>query len=100
MGRSDDVAGSYEKMKAKVSEELKQHFRPEFLNRVDEIVVFPPLTQDEIIQLVDMMIASVEERLKDKDMALELTQPAKDLLAARHEKLMSYGKFKETTASE
>jgi ATP-dependent Clp protease ATP-binding subunit ClpC len=81
--RSDDVAGSYDKMKAKVSEELKQHFRPEFLNRVDEIVVFPPLNQDEIIQLVDLMIASVEERLKDKDMGLELTQPAKDLLAAR-----------------
>jgi ATP-dependent Clp protease ATP-binding subunit ClpC len=81
--RSDDVAGSYEKMKAKVSEELKQHFRPEFLNRVDEIVVFPPLTQNEIIQLVDMLIGSVEERLKDKDMGLELTQPAKDLLAAR-----------------
>ena len=37
--------GSYDRMKAKVSEELKQHFRPEFLNRVDEIVVFPPLTQ-------------------------------------------------------
>ncbi|HJR88909.1 MAG TPA: ATP-dependent Clp protease ATP-binding subunit [Aeromicrobium sp.] len=81
--RTDDVAGSYDKMKAKVSEELKQHFRPEFLNRVDEIVVFPPLSQDKIIQLVDLMIASVEERLKDKDMALELTQAAKDLLAAR-----------------
>ena len=81
--RSDDVAGSYEKMKAKVSEELKQHFRPEFLNRVDEIVVFPPLTQDEIIQLVDMMIGSLEDRLKDKDMGLELTPAAKNLLAAR-----------------
>jgi ATP-dependent Clp protease ATP-binding subunit ClpC len=81
--QSNDVAGSYEKMKAKVSEELKQHFRPEFLNRVDEIVVFPPLTQDEIIQMVDMMIEGLESRLKDKDMGLELTQKAKDLLAAR-----------------
>jgi ATP-dependent Clp protease ATP-binding subunit ClpC len=70
-------------MKSKVSEELKQHFRPEFLNRVDEIVVFPPLTQDEIIDMVDMMLDSVEKRLKDKDMALELTPAAKKLLASR-----------------
>ena len=78
-----DIAGSYERMKNKVSEELKQHFRPEFLNRVDEIIVFPPLTQDEIISMVDMMLGSVESRLKDKDMALELTQAAKDVLAKR-----------------
>ncbi|TNC30464.1 ATP-dependent Clp protease ATP-binding subunit [Mumia zhuanghuii] len=81
--QASDVQGSYDKMKAKVSEELKQHFRPEFLNRVDEIVVFPPLTQDEIIDMVDMMLDSVEKRLKDKDMALELTSAAKHLLAAR-----------------
>jgi ATP-dependent Clp protease ATP-binding subunit ClpC len=70
-------------MKAKVSEELKQHFRPEFLNRVDEIVVFPPLTQEQIISMVDNMIAGVEKRLKDRDMSIELTQNAKDLLAKR-----------------
>ncbi|MGZ5407760.1 MAG: AAA family ATPase, partial [Aeromicrobium sp.] len=81
--KSNDVAGSYDKMKAKVSEELKQHFRPEFLNRVDEIVVFPPLTQDEIIDMVDMMIEGLEKRLKDKDMGLELTPAAKNLLATR-----------------
>ena len=81
--QASDVQGSYDKMKAKVSEELKQHFRPEFLNRVDEIVVFPPLTQDQIISMVDMMIASLEKRLADKDMGIELTQPAKDLLARR-----------------
>jgi ATP-dependent Clp protease ATP-binding subunit ClpC len=66
-----------------VSEELKQHFRPEFLNRVDEIIVFPPLSQEQIIHMVDNMIASVELRLKDRDMSLELTQPAKNLLATR-----------------
>ena len=55
--QAGDVAGSYDRMKGKVSEELKQHFRPEFLNRVDEIIVFPPLTQDQIIQMVDNMIA-------------------------------------------
>jgi len=70
-------------MKAKVTEELKQHFRPEFLNRVDEMIVFPPLSKDQIIKMVDNMIASVELRMKDRDMSIELTQNAKDLLAAR-----------------
>src|SRR6186713_3001644 len=81
--QGSDAEGSYEKMKAKVSEELKQHFRPEFLNRVDEIIVFPPLTQEEIVRMVDMMVSAVEIRLKDRDMRLELTQPAKNLLAER-----------------
>ena len=78
-----DLSGSYERMKNKVSEELKQHFRPEFLNRVDEVIVFPPLTQDEIISMVDMLLSSVEGRLKDKDMELELTAAAKEVLARR-----------------
>ena len=81
--QADDVQGNYDRMKAKVSEELKQHFRPEFLNRVDEVVVFPPLTKEQIISMVDNMIAGVEKRLKDRDMGLELTQAAKDLLAKR-----------------
>ncbi len=81
--QTGDIAGSYDRMKNKVSDELKQHFRPEFLNRVDEIIVFPPLTQDQIISMVDNMIASVELRLKDRDMSLELTQAAKNLLATR-----------------
>ncbi|MEO7627732.1 MAG: AAA family ATPase, partial [Nocardioides sp.] len=74
---------TYERMKTKVGEELKQHFKPEFLNRVDEIIVFPPLTQEQIVTMVDNMIAGVELRLKDRDMQLELTQPAKNLLAER-----------------
>ncbi|GAB3989769.1 ATP-dependent Clp protease ATP-binding subunit [Nocardioides marmoraquaticus] len=82
-GNANDALGTYERMKTKVSEELKQHFRPEFLNRVDEIIVFPPLTQEQIISMVDNMIASVELRLRDRDMSLELTQNAKDLLAKR-----------------
>jgi ATP-dependent Clp protease ATP-binding subunit ClpC len=81
--QTGDVAGSYERMKNKVQEELKQHFRPEFLNRVDEIIVFPPLSQEQIIHMVDNMIAGVELRLKDRDMSLELTQNAKNLLATR-----------------
>jgi ATP-dependent Clp protease ATP-binding subunit ClpC len=70
-------------MKAKVAEELKQHFRPEFLNRVDEIVVFHQLRKDEIVRIVDLMVAQVEERLKDKDMGIELTPAAKQLVADR-----------------
>jgi ATP-dependent Clp protease ATP-binding subunit ClpC len=79
---SDDLS-NYERMKAKVGDELKSHFRPEFLNRIDDIVVFHQLHKDEIIQIVDLMIASLDERLKAKDMGIELTQAAKDLLAAR-----------------
>jgi ATP-dependent Clp protease ATP-binding subunit ClpC len=81
--QTGDTQGSYDRMKSKVSEELKQHFRPEFLNRVDEIVVFPPLTREQIVAMVDNMIAGVELRLKDRDMSIELTQAAKDLLAKR-----------------
>ena len=78
-----DVAGTYAKMKEKVSDELKQHFRPEFLNRVDEVIVFPPLTQDEIVKMVDLMMESLESRLAERDISLELTAPAKELLAKR-----------------
>jgi len=81
--QSSDQQGSYDRMKAKVYDELKQHFRPEFLNRVDEMIVFPPLTQDEIVHMVDYMIDAVEIRMKDRDMALELTTAAKELLAKR-----------------
>jgi len=78
-----ESTGSYERMTNRVQDELKQHFRPEFLNRVDDIIVFHQLTQDEIFQIVDLMIAKVEERLKDRDMGIELTPPAKRLLAER-----------------
>ncbi len=81
--QAGDTVGSYNKMKERVQIELKQHFRPEFLNRVDEIIVFPPLTQDEILQMVDMMIDSLEKRLGEKDMNIELTMEAKDLLSKR-----------------
>jgi ATP-dependent Clp protease ATP-binding subunit ClpC len=80
---SDDVLGNYERMKAKVGDELKQHFRPEFLNRIDDIVVFHQLSEDEITQIVDLMIANLDERLRAKDMGIELTTPAKLLLAKR-----------------
>ncbi len=78
-----DLSTSYDRMKSKVNDELKQHFRPEFLNRVDDTVVFPQLTQEEIIQIVDLMIAKVDARLDDRDMTLEFTDTAKNLLATR-----------------
>ncbi|MEU4763664.1 ATP-dependent Clp protease ATP-binding subunit [Actinosynnema sp. NPDC023794] len=78
-----DTASNYERMKNKVNDELKKHFRPEFLNRIDDIIVFHQLTQDEIIKMVDLMIARVETQLKNKDMAIELTDRAKKLLAKR-----------------
>ena len=80
--QAGDVAGTYEKMKERVATELKQHFRPEFLNRVDEVIVFPPLTQEEILQMVDMMVGSLEARLAEKDIDIELTTPAKIKLSA------------------
>ena len=70
-------------MKGKVQDELKNHFRPEFLNRIDDVIVFHQLTREQIIQIVDLMIANLDDRLKAKDMGIELTQAAKDLLAAR-----------------
>src|SRR4029077_5642116 len=74
---------NYERMKQKVNDELKKHFRPEFLNRIDDIIVFHQLTRDEIIRMVDLMIGRVEKQLKGKDMAMELTDKAKSLLAKR-----------------
>ncbi len=81
--QASDTASSYEKMKAKVSDELKQHFRPEFLNRVDEIVVFHQLSTEDIERIVDLMVAEIEARLRDRDMGIELTPAAKSLIAKR-----------------
>jgi ATP-dependent Clp protease ATP-binding subunit ClpC len=73
----------YERMKNKVNDELKQHFRPEFLNRIDDIIVFHQLTQEEIVQIVDLMTARLDVQLRNKDMGLELTPAAKALLAEK-----------------
>jgi ATP-dependent Clp protease ATP-binding subunit ClpC len=80
---SGDDGASYETMKAKVTDELKQHFRPEFLNRVDEIVVFHQLSHVEIEKIVDLLVAQIESRLADRDMGIELTPAAKSLIATR-----------------
>jgi len=81
--RADDEVASYEKMKSKVSEELKSHFRPEFLNRLDEIIVFHQLGQDDILRIVDLMIGQLEGRLADRSIGIEVTSAAKELLAKR-----------------
>ncbi len=81
--KDNDKVGAYERMKTKVQEELKQHFRPEFLNRIDDIVVFHQLSQDEIVTIVDLMLNRVDGQLKNKDMGLEVTTAAKLLLAKK-----------------
>jgi ATP-dependent Clp protease ATP-binding subunit ClpC len=81
--QGNDSASNYERMKAKVNDELKKHFRPEFLNRIDDIVVFHQLTEPQIVSMVDLMITRVEAQLKNKDMAIELTPDARKLLARR-----------------
>ena len=80
---ASDALGNYERMKGKVNDELKSHFRPEFLNRIDDVIVFHQLSENEIIQIVDLMIANLDERLHARDMAIELTREAKALLAKR-----------------
>ena len=78
---ADNLTHDYSRMKAKVDEELKQHFRPEFLNRVDDTIVFPPLNKDQIKQIVDLMIAKLAKRMEAQDMHLQLTDEARDLVA-------------------
>ena len=70
-------------MKDQVSSELKQQFRPEFLNRLDDIIVFRQLTEPQVRQIVDLDIKQLNDRLFDRHMSLELTPAAKDLLAQK-----------------
>ena len=79
----DDNAADYERMQARVMENLKEHFRPEFLNRVDDIIVFPQLSETEILQIVDLFVGRLAKRLADQDMSIELTNAAKVLMASK-----------------
>lgn len=79
----NDQVGSYQRMKNRVQEELKQQFRPEFLNRVDEVIVFPQLGMEEIREIVDLMITKLQERTQEQDMTLKLTNVAREELATR-----------------
>ncbi|MFD4403459.1 ATP-dependent Clp protease ATP-binding subunit [Nocardia sp. NPDC058499] len=81
--QSNNEGSNYERMKLKVNDELKKHFRPEFLNRIDDVIVFHQLTTDQIVEMVDLMIDRVGVQLKNKDMSMELSDKAKSLLAKR-----------------
>jgi ATP-dependent Clp protease ATP-binding subunit ClpC len=73
--------GSYEKMKSKVGEELKRYFKPEFLNRIDETIVFHQLTVEEVTEIVDLMLDRVHKQLKNSDIEIVLSEEAKSFLA-------------------
>jgi len=76
-------AVTYEKMKEKVAEALKQHFRPEFLNRIDDTIVFHELSREEVTQIVDLMSKRLKDQLASQGLTLELTDAAKLLLAEK-----------------
>jgi len=81
-GKADEAV-SYEKMKEKVNEALKQHFRPEFLNRIDDTIVFHELSKAEVTTIVDLMIKRTSIQLEAQGIGIELTDPAKLLLVER-----------------
>jgi len=79
--RPADAEKSYEQMKARLLDELKRTFRPEFLNRVDDVIVFKPLTEEDIAKIVDLMLKDLSKRIAEYGLKLEVTPEAKELLA-------------------
>jgi ATP-dependent Clp protease ATP-binding subunit ClpC len=81
---SDDETGiTYEDMKNRIMGELKKVFRPEFLNRIDDVIVFHKLQRDEIRQIVELLLLRIRESMAERELQLELTDPAKDLLVEK-----------------
>jgi len=78
--QTESAEGGYREMKSKLMRELRRLFRPEFLNRVDEVVVFHELTREDIETIVDIQLRMLNERLAEKDASLELTPAARELL--------------------
>jgi ATP-dependent Clp protease ATP-binding subunit ClpC len=70
----------YEKMKSRVLDEVKKVMNPEFINRIDEMIVFHPLTREDLRQIVDIMISDITKRLNEKSIKIKLSDGAKDLL--------------------
>jgi len=86
VARSDETKSqeeAYERMKEKLLGELKKTFRPEFLNRIDGVVVFHPLTKEHIRKIVDLMLVTVTQQLAEKGVKLEVTEAAKDFLGEK-----------------
>jgi len=81
-GRADEAV-SYQKMKEKVTDALKKHFRPEFLNRIDDVIVFHELSPEEVRRIVDLMVVRTADQLAGQGMGLELSDAAKEFLAAK-----------------
>ena len=78
---SDDETGiTYDDMKNRIMGELKKVFRPEFLNRIDDVIVFHKLQKEEIRQIVELLLVRIRESMAERELQLELTDPAKDLL--------------------
>jgi ATP-dependent Clp protease ATP-binding subunit ClpC len=78
---SDDETGiTYDDMKTRITGELKKVFRPEFLNRIDDVIVFHKLAKDEIKEIVDLLLRRIRESMADRELVLELSDPAKDML--------------------
>jgi len=79
-GDEEKVQREFEKAKERVLEELRYHFRPEFLNRIDEVIVFKPLTMRELFQIIDLLVAGINKRLAERNISIELTERAKEHL--------------------
>jgi ATP-dependent Clp protease ATP-binding subunit ClpC len=77
---SDETGVTYEDMKSRIMGELKKVFRPEFLNRIDEVIVFHKLTKDEIMEIVDLMVERVRAQVAEHELQLDLSKDAKELL--------------------
>jgi ATP-dependent Clp protease ATP-binding subunit ClpC len=78
-----DQDTNYEKMKQTLKQEMERNFRPEFLNRVDDVIVFRSLTKNDLKAIIDIELDKVKKRLKDKNLVLELTEEAKELLITK-----------------
>ncbi len=80
---TEDARDTYDKMREKVQEELKRHFRPEFLNRIDDTIVFHELTLEEVKEIVDLMLVRVKDQLEGQGLDLVLTDDAKGYLGTK-----------------
>ena len=79
----DDTGITYDDMKSRIMGELKKLFRPEFLNRIDEVIVFHKLTRDEIKEIVELLLRRIRESMAERELQLDLSDDAKDLLVEK-----------------